>query len=142
MENNFKIPSDLSNMEQMKGFANALTAFFEQLVILNKSIESLAKDTNITKEYFTTVNGFQKDLKKIQEEILEEVLYQTNIDKVEILTKIDTSSQLMSKSIFNKILALGLSTVGVVGLVFYAVQNFLLKSSIQEIIQEVLKNVK
>ena len=136
----FKIPENVTNVDQMKGFAEAMTAFFQQLLILNKSMETMAKDTKDIKDYFTLANGFQRDSKIMQEDVVEKLMEKMKEDKEDLKSKIDSSTELLTKTLFNKILALVLSSLGTLGIIFYSIQNFLLKSSVQSIIDEVLKH--
>lgn len=143
MENKqFKIPENVTNVDQMKGFAEAMTAFFEQLLILNKSLETMAKDTKDIKDYFTLANGFQKDSRVMQEDLIESIFEKMKEDKADIKAKIDSNGQLLSKTIFNKILTLALSTAGFMGVLFYSIEKILFNSSVQEIVQQVLKNIQ
>lgn len=146
----FKIPENVTNVDQMKGFMEAMTAFFEQLLILNKSLETMAKDTKDIKDYFTLANGFQKDSKIMQEEILEKLLDKMKEDtdaiklKIEdnmdgLKEKIDDAGYLLSKSLFNKVLGLALAGAGSLSVIFYSVERILFNSSVQDIVQEVLK---
>lgn len=137
----FKIPENVTNVDQMKGFAEAMTAFFEQLLILNKSMETMAKDTKDIKDYFTLANGFQKDSRVMQEDLIEKLFEKMKEDKEELKSKIDTNGQLLSKSIFNKVLGLALSTTGFMGILFYSIEKILFSSSVSQIVQEVLKSI-
>ena len=151
MDNKFKIP-EMSDFQQIKIFADATSAFAEHLVILNKSIESMAKDQNKVlegmakdqkdmKEYFMNANGFQKDLKNMQEDVIEVVLEKMKSENDIIKEKIETSSRDITKSIINKIIGLLLGSLSIGGTIIYVIQNVMLRGSINTIVQEVLKQI-
>ena len=148
----FKIPENITNVDQMKGFIEAIQVSFEQLIFLNKSIDIIAKDTKDIKDYLTLANGFQSDLKIIKNEILDDILTEIkkNTDTIksiiendfeELKEKIDNSSLSLSKTIYNKILSLALASAGSIGVIFYAIEKILYSSTVKDIIQEVLKSL-